>query len=463
MERLGPLDAVFVEAENEDRHTSMAIASIAVIEGPMPSYEEFVAVIESRLPLLPRYRQRMREVPFRLGSPGWVDSPDFDIRRHIKETALPAPGGDAELFAAMAQIMGSRLDRDHPLWENWMIDGVAGGRWALVSKVHHCMVDGVSGTDLYRVMFDTGEVVDAGEGGESTGISTTDLIAGAARAAIELPREEAAVLARVARHPLQTWRGVADFLGGGRKLLGALPLASKSSLTGPIGTGRRYTVARTRLDDIRVVRHALGGTFNDVVLAAVTSGFRDLLLARGEVPDRRMVPSLVPVSLRAPGEEGIYENRVSGMIVHLPVDLERPEDQLRAIRDELRDLKSSKESAVGAAWTSAARYVPYPLASLTRFVFRLPQREIVTVTTDVPGPRDTLYCLGRPVVEIMPYVPIATTVRIGVAIFSYAGGVALGVTGDYDSAPDIGTLARGFERAMTELVEAAGVGAKATA
>jgi WS/DGAT/MGAT family acyltransferase len=219
MERLGPLDAVFVEAENEDRHTSMAIASVAVVEGPMPSYEEFVGAIESRLPLVPRYRQRMREVPFRLGPPVWVDSPDFDIRRHIKETALPAPGGDDELFAAMAQIMGSRLDRDHPLWEYWVIDGVAGGRWALVSKVHHCMVDGVSGTDLYRVMFDTGEVVDAGEASESTGTSKTDLIAGAARAALELPGEEAAVLARLARHPLQTGRGVADFLAGGRKLL----------------------------------------------------------------------------------------------------------------------------------------------------------------------------------------------------------------------------------------------------
>lgn len=211
------------------------------------------------------------------------------------------------------------------------------------------------------------------------------------------------------------------------------------------------------------MRQALGGTFNDVVLAAVTSGFRDLLLARGEVPDRRMVPSLVPVSLRAPGEEGIYENRVSGMIVHLPVDLPRPEQQLRAIRGELRDLKSSKESSVAAAWTSAARYIPYPVASLSRFVFRLPQREIVTVTTDVPGPRDTLYCLGRPVVEIMPYVPIATTVRIGVAIFSYAGAVTLGVTGDYDTAPDIGILAAGFERAMKDLVGAALIGAEETA
>jgi WS/DGAT/MGAT family acyltransferase len=463
MQRLGPLDAIFVEAENEDRHISMAIASIAVIEGPMPSYDEFVAAIESRLPLVPRYRQRMREVPFRLGPPVWVDSPGFDIRRHIKQTALPVPGGDAELFGAMAQIMGSRLDRDHPLWEYWMVGGLADGRWALVSKVHHCMVDGVSGTDLYRVMFDTGEVIGAGDPAPSTATSRTDLIADAARAAFELPRDDAAVLAGIARHPVRTWRRVADLVGGGRKLLGALPVASKSSLTGPIGGARRYTVARTRLGDVRTVRRALGGTFNDVILAAVTSGFRDLLLARGETPDRRMVPSLVPVSLRAPGEEGIYENRVSGMVVHLPVDLERPDQQLQAIRDELLELKSSKESTVGAAWTSLAGFVPYPLASLSRFAFRLPQREIVTVTTDVPGPRDTLYCLGRPVLEILPYVPIATTVRIGVAIFSYAGDVALGVTGDYDSAPDIDILAKGFERAMSDLVEGARIGAEATA
>jgi hypothetical protein len=154
MDRLNPLDALFVDAEDADPHTSMAIASIAVFEGPAPSHEEFLAHLAGRLPRVPRYRQKLRTVPLRLGRPVWVDDPDFDLGYHVRRTALPAPGGDAQLAALMGRVMSQRLDRDHPLWEYWLAEGLNGGRWALISKVHHCMVDGVSGTDLYRVIFD---------------------------------------------------------------------------------------------------------------------------------------------------------------------------------------------------------------------------------------------------------------------------------------------------------------------
>ena len=154
MDRLKPLDAMFVDAEDEDPHTSMAIASIAVFEGPPPSHQEFLTFLAGRLPLVPIYRRKLRTVPFRLGRPVWVDDPDFDLRYHVRRTALPAPGGDEQLSELMARVMSQRLDRDHPLWEYWVVEGLAGNRWALISKVHHCMVDGVSGTDLYRVVFD---------------------------------------------------------------------------------------------------------------------------------------------------------------------------------------------------------------------------------------------------------------------------------------------------------------------
>ena len=154
MDKLNPLDAQFVDAEDEDRHTSMAIASIAVFEGPAPTYDEFLDYLRGRLPMVPRYRKKLRKVPFRLGPPVWVDDPSFDIRFHVRETALPPPGGDQQLKKLMARVMGQRLDRDYPLWEYWLVKGIAGGRWALLSKVHHCMVDGVSGTDLYHVIFD---------------------------------------------------------------------------------------------------------------------------------------------------------------------------------------------------------------------------------------------------------------------------------------------------------------------
>jgi len=153
MDRLNPLDALFVDAEDEDRHTSMAIASIAVFEGPAPSHEETLAFLAGRLPAVPRYRQKLRTVPLRLGRPVWVDDPDFDLRYHVRRTALPAPGGDEQLAALMARVMSQRLDRDHPLWEYWAVEGLAEGRWAIISKVHHCMVDGIAGTDLYRVIF----------------------------------------------------------------------------------------------------------------------------------------------------------------------------------------------------------------------------------------------------------------------------------------------------------------------
>jgi len=154
MDRLNPLDALFVDAEDEDRHTSMAIASIAVFEGPPPSHDELLAFLAGRLPSVPRYRQKLHTVPLRLGRPVWVEDPGFDLRYHVRRTALPAPGGDEPLGSLMGRVMSQRLDRDHPLWECWAVEGLAEGRWAVISKVHHCMVDGIAGTDLYRVIFD---------------------------------------------------------------------------------------------------------------------------------------------------------------------------------------------------------------------------------------------------------------------------------------------------------------------
>ncbi len=196
---------------------------------------------------------------------------------------------------------------------------------------------------------------------------------------------------------------------------------------------------------------------NDVVLAAISSGFRSLLLSRGEQPEPHMVPSLVPVSLRAPGEENIYENRVSVLMADLPVHIADPVERLAAIRTELADLKASNEAAAGETLVALGRLTPYPVASLgVRLAYRLPQREIVTVTTNVPGPGQPLYAMGRRLLEIIPYVPIATTLRTGVSIFSYCGRVTFGLTGDYATTPDISVLARGIEAGIAELLTAAG-------
>ncbi len=460
MELLNSLDASFVDAEDQDRQTSFAIASIAVFEGPAPGFEDFLAAIGRRLPLVPLYRRKLRKVPLNLGSPVWVEDPNFDLRYHIRQTALPAPGGDQELRRLMARVMTQRLDRDYPLWEYWFIEGLSGGRWALISKVHHCMVDGVSGTDLYRVLFDLSpEPPSPPPAEDQTVPAEPSGLELAARALLDLallPVREGSALRRAVTNRDAALRQAADALQGMARLAGVLWPASGSSLTGPIGQQRRYTWARASLDDVKTIKRELGGTVNDVFLAAISSGFRALLLARGEEPGPAMVPSLIPVSVRSPGEESIYENRVSALVANLPVHIADPVERLAAVRAQLADLKASKEATAGEAVVSMGRLTPFPLASIfVRLAFSLPQREIVTVTTNVPGPQQPLYALGRRLIEIIPYVPIATTLRIGVSIFTYSGQVTFGITGDYATTPDIAVLEHGIEDGISELLAAA--------
>ena len=459
MDKLGPLDAMFIDAEDQDPRTSMAIASIAVFEGPPPSHEEFLTFLAGRLPLVPRYRQKLHTVPFRLGRPVWVDDPHFDLGYHVRRTALPAPGGDRQLAELMARVMSQRLDRDHPLWEYWVVEGLAKGRWALISKVHHCMVDGVAGTDLYRVIFDFSP--------EPSPAAADDRVLGAEPSPLELaaeavlddavlPLREALALGSAASHPGGAIRQAADTVRGLVKWAPAAWPAAGSSLTGPIGRERRFTWVRASLDDVKLIKRELGGTVNDVVLAAISGGFRELLLARGEQPGPHMVRSLVPVSVRAPGEENVYGNQVSAVLAELPVHIAEPAERLAAVRTGLQALKASKQAVAGESLFTLGRYSLYSLTSWwTRLAFGLPQRDIVTVTTNVPGPQQPLYGMGCRLVEIIPYVPIATTLRTGIAILSYCGTVTFGITGDFAANPDLDVLARGIEHDLSELLAAA--------
>lgn len=461
MQRLNPMDAQFVDAEDQDGHASFAIASTAVFEGPAPSYGEFLGAIAARLPLVPMYRRKLRTVPFRLGAPVWVDDPDFELRYHVRHTALPAPGDAGQLSKLIARVMSQRLDRAYPLWEFWLVDGLSDGRWALISKVHHAMVDGVSGTDMYRVIFDLSpEPSPLPPAGDRPVPAEPSEVALFTEGAIDLAARSAAwavALTGMLRRPGEAAEQAALLVRAVAKLADSAEPAAPSSLCGPIGRQRRYTWAQASLKDVKKIKRKLGGTVNDVVLAAISGGFRALLLARGEEPVPHMVPSLVPVSLRAAGEENIYENRVSVLVADLPVHLAEPRERLEAVRAELSALKASNEAAAGEALIALGRVTPYPLASLAvRLAYRLPQREIVTVTTNVPGPRQPLYAMGRKLLEIIPYVPIATTLRTGIAIFSYCDTLTFGITGDYDSTPDLEVLARGIEDGVTELLKAAG-------
>ncbi len=263
-------------------------------------------------------------------------------------------------------------------------------------------------------------------------------------------------MSSAASHPGGAIRQAADAVRGFAELAPAAWPATGSSLTGPIGKERRFTWVRASLDDVKLIKRELGGTVNDVVLAAITGGFRALLLARGEQPGPHMVRSLVPVSVRAPGEENVYGNQVSAILANLPVHIADPAERLAAVQAGLQALKTGKEAMAGETLVRLGHYSLYSLTSWgVRLAFGLPQRDIVTVTTNVPGPQQPLYGMGRRLVEIIPYVPIATTLRTGIAIFTYCGTVTFGITGDFAANPDLDVLARGIEHDLSELLAAA--------
>ena len=460
LDRMSPLDASFLHIENDVSH--MHIASIALFEGPPPTYEEVAGMVGGKLPLVPRYRQVVRSVPLDLGRPVWVDDPHFNLDYHVRRTALPAPGGEMELRRLVGRVMAQQLDRHKPLWEMWMVEGLEEGRWAILSKTHHAMVDGVSGTDLLSVVMDTSAVPSTPPPDDwkpSAAPSGFELAAEAMLDMARSPYEQLRALRAGTRAPRQAARQLGEVLRGVSNMAGLVRPTPLSSLNGPIGPHRRYAWASTTVDDIKKVRKSLGGTFNDVVLTAITRGFRDLLLSRDESVDR-VVRTLVPVSIRprdASGKaigDGSYENKVSAMFAELPVGLADPVERLQVVGNQMAGLKDSKQAMAGEALTSLSGFAPPVLLAVgTRLASRAGQRNVNTVTTNVPGPQSPLYVVGRRMLKAYPYVPLAGQIRIGVAIFSYDGQVNFGVTGDFDTAPDIEVLCRGIEDGMAELVK----------
>jgi WS/DGAT/MGAT family acyltransferase len=425
MDQLSPLDAAFLEVEDADPHASLAIASVAVVEGPAPSHDEFLALMRSKLPVLPRARQKLVRTPLDLSTPAWQDDPSFDLTYHVRRTALPAPGGDAELCALVARIMGQRLDRDRPLWEYWVVEGLADGRWAVLAKVHHCMADGVSGTMLYDVMYGDAPAQDPVDEGSSVSLLS--------------------LLANVVRAPLALAGGVLSLA------LSLLPVRP-SSLFGHIGSPRLYRVVRASLPEVKEVARTFGVTVNDVVLAAVSQAYRRLLLRRGERPSAHSIRTMVPVSVR--GDRRL-DNQVSLRLAFLPVDAESVVEALSRVHQRFTDAKRGHQAESGHALAQLARHEPFaPLAWSVRLGAMMPQRSIVTVTTNVPGPRKPLRVLGRRIVEILPYVPIAVRIRTGIAVLSYTDRVAIGITADRASTSDVDVLAEAVHEAFAELLTA---------
>ncbi|MPZ73394.1 MAG: wax ester/triacylglycerol synthase family O-acyltransferase [Nitriliruptorales bacterium] len=451
MERMSLQDASFLYIE--DDVTPMHVGGAAIFEGPPPTHDELVARFQAKLHLAPRYRQRVHFLPANLGLPLWVDDRHFNIDYHLRRSAVPSPGGRTELNNLVARVMSQHLDRARPLWEVWVVEGLDHGRWAMVSKVHHCMVDGIAATDLMAVLFDT-EVTpiptEAPAWAPDPEPNPIELLANSVAGMVS-PLQQMRLAAAGLRMPRRAAERGMELLRASLPMVSRLRLLPTSSLHGPFGPHRRWRSARIDLDDVKTVRRKLGGTVNDAVLAFIARGFRDLVAARGEQLD--VVRTFVPVSVRAEEEQGTLNNRVSGVFVDLPVGLDDPIARLDDIRLQMDGLKETKGAVAGDRLVRMAGFAPPMLAAMgTRLAARLPQRLVHTAATNVPGPQIPLYFCGRLLLESTPLIPLLAGVRIVVGIFSYNGTVTFGITGDYDTAPDLEVLCSGIEDGASELL-----------
>ncbi len=465
-DRLSALDTAFLHLE-DDSTAHMHVASVMVFEGVAPTPKELTDHVLSRLHLVPRYRQRLANVPLGQGRPLWTDDPHFNPRYHIRHTALPRPADEATLKQLAGRLFSQRLDRSKPLWEIWLVQRMAGRRFALIAKTHHALVDGISGVDITTVLFDT-------SGGRASNLAGTSRppvpwtakpLPGSAKLLGEALLERATVPAEMGRGTralLRAPRKVAGQVVGGVRDVGASALAGISSPAPPspfnvdIGPHRRYTFLDAQLAQFKAIKDSLGGTLNDVVLASVSLALGRYLRAHGHDTTGLVLKAMVPVSVRADSQRGALGNQVAAMWAPLPVGVENPAQCLAQIRDAMEDLKESGQAVGAQVLTNLAGFAPPTILSqAARLQAR--QRYFNLVVTNVPGPQFPLYLLGRRLRGLYPVVPLARRQALGIAVMSYDGRLGFGLLADYDAVPELESIERDLERAIASLARAAGV------
>lgn len=444
---LTTLDAGFLQLEDADHNISLAIGGLAVIDGPAPEFGELSATVGQRCLTNPRSTQILQTHPLDLTAPNWVDDPSFELSHHIRRTGLPQPGDDAALHATIATIMERRLDRARPLWECWVIEGLADERWALLLKVHHALADGISAAHLLTGICDEHDVE-----------SFASSIAAAQHTSDRLnpPKpglNPIAWLSDSARFSLNVGKSALRAAAGAAEIVAdLLRPGPESPLNGPLGDLRRYSSAVVPLEEVEQICRSFDVTINDVALSAVADSYRSGLLRRGQQPRADSLRTLVPVSVRPPGAMDAAGNRVSLMLPYLPVDVADPLQRLRVVHERLQTAKGSGQRQAGSIVVRATNLLPFALTAWTvRLLARLPQRSIVTVVTNVPGPRQRVTLMGRQVVRLLPIPPIAADFRTGIAIFSYADEISFGLLVDFDAAPDVDELAAGVRSGVDRL------------
>jgi WS/DGAT/MGAT family acyltransferase len=437
----------------------MHVGGILIFEGPPPAYEDLLEQISSRLHLVPRFRQKLANPPVETGRPFWIDDSTFNLEYHVRHSALPAPGSEEQLRNVASRIFSQQLDRTKPLWELWLIQGLTRKRFALVSKTHHALVDGVSGVDIATVLFDLKPVPEPirpdHEWVPAPPPSSAQLAAKGAEGLARLPLRLVQRLEHAVEHP----RAALDHAAELAEALGEVAWtfadpAPSLPLNVEIGSHRRYVWVRSDLAHFKRIKDVLGGTVNDVVLAVVAGGMREWLHSRGIRTEGLEIRAQVPVSIRGKDDRGNLGNKLAVMRAALPVYLEDPVERLRKVCAQMRDLKDSKQ-ALGAEVISRFNDFAPPtlLAQAARINFST--RLFNMVVTNVPGPQMPIYLLGRELEDCFPVGFLPPNQALFVAIMSYNGGMNFGLLADYDSMEDVEVIAHGIERALTELATAA--------
>jgi diacylglycerol O-acyltransferase len=467
LDRLTAVDASFLHQESADTH--MHVGAVLFFEGTPPSYAELADHIRSRLHLVPRYRQRLATPPIETGRPLWVDDPTFKLEYHLRHTALPAPGNDDQLLALVARIHSQALDRLKPLWETWLVEGLEGDRWAMISKTHHAVVDGISGVDLATVLFDVSpDAPEPNHDGlepwqarpEPTG---AELVAAGVRGAVRSSIGIAARAVSAALRPQTTMAVAREAAEGiGEVVWAGLNPAPRTPLNVPIGPHRRYRIVRHELADYKTIKNEFDATVNDVVLTVVSGALARWLRSRGVRTQGLELRGLVPVSTRSPEQRGQLGNQLAAMRAPLPVYIADPVARLRFVKQAMDGLKESKQ-AVGAEVLASVQNLAPPtvLAQASRLNFST--RLFNLIVTNVPGPQFPLYALGRRLRGLYPIAFLPKDHALAVAIMSYDGWFGYGLLADYEAVPDLDVVADGLEDSLAELMVAAGKHARPAA
>ena len=465
-DRLTGLDTSFLHLEDATSH--MHVASVMIFAGPPPPYDELLEAFERRLPLVPRYRQRLALVPLGQGRPKWVDDPHLNLRYHVRSAALPSPGSEDQLKDLAGRVFSQQLDRDKPLWEVWLVEGLEDDRFAVLSKTHHALVDGISGVDIISVLFDTSPEPAAPTGPGDRWLprplpSPAQLLGEALVERATLPGEITRSVRALLRGPRRILEGVRDAaVGVGAMAWAGLNPVPSSPYNRQIGPHRRFTWVRADLSDLKAIKDELGGTVNDVVLATVAGALGKHLRRRGQNTDGLELKAMVPVSVRQDVERGGLGNRVAAMMAPLPVWCQEPVARLDIVREELSHLKSGGQAVGAQVLTELSGFAPPTImGQASRLMSR--QRFFNLVVTNVPGPQFPLYLLGRRMLDPFPMVPLASGQAVGVALLSYDGRINFGLVGDFDLMWDLDDLAVDLEDSLAELAREAGVELRAAA